>query len=235
MSTGTQTAPDTTYDPWEMEVGGAGGQGDYVLCPAGNYPATIVGLLDVGHHPATNDKGESYDSRKLLVVFELAEQRPDGKPFVLAERYTWSMKSNSNFYSLASNLTGRSFAEGDRFDPRTLLGQAVMCQVVHKAVQKEKGTKTYHNIGSITQYPKGLPKPAPTITPVAWSALSGQALPDLPWVPHVYGESLGDLVTASREYQAGKIPPIAKANGKPATSTATAAASSGGDDNSIPF
>lgn len=239
MSTGIQTAPPvTTSDTWEMEVGSAG-QGEYVLCPADNYPAVIVGLLDIGHHPAVNDKGESYDSRKLIVVFELTEQRPDGKPFVLVERYTWSMRNNSRFYALATNLTGRAFAEGDKFDPRTLLGQAVMCQVVHKTVQKEKGTKTYHNVGAITQYPKGLPKPAPTIVPVAWSALSGQPLPDLPWVPPVYGESLGDLVSQSREYQNGRVPPIQKAAGglaaRPASAPATAAASSGGDDETIPF
>lgn len=231
MSTATAVNGPATDDVWGMEVKPDSGGGEYVLCPSGNYPSTIVGLFDVGHQPETNSDGEAYEARKLVVVFELQEQRPDGKPFLLAERYTWSMKSNSNFYSLASNLTGKSFAEGDKFDPRTLLGMTVMVQVVHKdgKAKKDGKTKTYHNVGSITQYPKGLPKPAATIAPVVWSALSGQSLPDVSWAPHVYGSSIRDLVQTSREYKAGKVPSLGDAP------SASPAASAQEDDDAPPF
>ena len=65
----------------------------------------------------------------------LPKKKKDGSPFILAERYTWSMSNNAHFYTLAVNLTGAK-KEGERFDPRTLLGKFVMVQVTNNESTK---------------------------------------------------------------------------------------------------
>lgn len=219
MATATEPLSSTTatsHDPWEMEVGSGGSGGDYVLCPAGNYPANIVGMLDVGHQDETKQDGSPYQSRKLVVAFRLAKKRPDGKPFILAERYTWSMKDNSNFYALACGLTGQKFKDGEKFNPKSILGACCMVQVTNATVTKNGKEKTYHNIGGVAQFPEGLPAPAVDMAPLAWSVMEGKPLPDVSWVPFVYGDSIQKMVESSAEFRAGKIP-----SAKPATPSET--------------
>ncbi len=229
MSTATASTPIT--DPWSMDVTTKNGNGDYVLCPAGNYAGTIVGLFDVGHQAGTNKDGSTYDRRQLVLVFELAKKRPDGKPFVLAERYTWSMSNKSNFYGLACSLTGITFKDGDKFDPRKLLGMACMVQVSNTA-PNDKG-KQYHNIAGVAMFPEGLPAPQPSVAPVCWSIFEGTPLPECSWVPYVYGESVPVMVESSTEFKAGTCPRdvcrLNTGNGTGNTGTAAAAAPASAD------
>jgi hypothetical protein len=213
----------TTYDPWSMEVKTAGG-GEYELCPAGNYPACICAMIDVGNHDANDKDGKPYQRRQLVLAFELAKKRKDGTPFVLAERYTWSMSNNSHFYTLATNLTGAK-REGERFDPRVLLGKFVMVQVTNNESTKNGKTKTYHNVGAVAQFPEGLPTPQSVRTPVAWSVMQDEPPPDTGWLPYVYGESVAKMIENSHEFRAGRVP----------KSAAHATAIAAGKDDDIPF
>lgn len=208
-SMATATATTTAYDPWQMEVT-TGGGGEYELCPPGNYPACICALVDVGHHDANDKDGNPYQRRLLVLGYELAKKKKDGKPFILAERYTWSMSNNANFYTLAVNLTGPK-KEGERFDPRTLVGMFVMVQVTNQETTKNGKTKTYHNVGTVAQFPEGLPTPQATRTPMAWSVMENQPPPDTSWLPYVYGESVAKMIEASHEFKAGKVPATAAA------------------------
>jgi hypothetical protein len=214
-ATAEMTAPVVASDPWEMEVGAGGSGGDYVLCPPGNYPANIIGLVVVGHQDETNDKGESYQSLKLVLAFRLAKKRPDGKPFILAEKYTWSMKNTSNFYALACGLTGKKYQDGEKFNPKSILGICCMVQVANASGKKDP-SKTYHNIAGVAQFPEGLPAPMVDSPPLAWAVFDGKPLPDVSWIPHVYGESVAKMVESSAEWKAGKVPtgpPKADGNG----------------------
>ena len=206
MSTGTS-------DPWSMPV--SSGDGNFELCPAGSATATIVGIYDVGSHPTQNDKGESYNRREMVLVFELVKKRAkDGVPFILAAQYTWSMRDTSKFYALASNLTGVKFAEGDTFDPRKLLGMTVSVSVVHsQSKPNDKGkVATFANIGNVQQWAteddEGNPKkrPTPTHTPIAWSLSTGEPLPDVSWVPKVFGDTLATMIECSTEWKGGTVP-----------------------------
>jgi hypothetical protein len=180
-----------------MKVGGGGGaQGEYVLCPAGNYPGVIVGIFDIGWQKYTGFDGTTREDRKLVLVFELAKKRPDGKPFILAERYTWSMNEKANFYKLVVNITGSRFRDGDNFDPRTLSGKPVMINVTNS----QNGEKTYHNIGSASQFPEGFPPPAATIAPILWSVATEEPLPVIAdTFPFIYGQSIRSLADDSAE------------------------------------
>src|SRR5262245_46750833 len=119
-----------TIDDWTMEVPKPS-QGDYVLCAAGNYPATVTAVIDTGTHEEKSQQGPNRKVRKLVIAFELKKQRPDGRPFILADRYTWSMSEKSNFYGVVCGIIGRKFKEGEKFDPRLLLGVPVMLNVTN--------------------------------------------------------------------------------------------------------
>ena len=204
MSTGTQ-APTTAQDPWKIPVT-TGGQGDFELCPAGNYPGTIVALIDAGFHDAQDMKsGKPYERRILIVAFEITKKKKDGTGFILAERFTWSMANNSNFFQLACNLTGPK-REGETFDPRVLVGMPVMVQVTNSTVEKNGKSNTYHNIGTVAQFPEGLPVPIPTRPGITWSVMEGKPKPELSWLPYVYGESVSGIIDKSAEAKAGRIP-----------------------------
>lgn len=216
MATAATTTPKPT-NPWEMKVGQGAGEGyQYFPCPPGNYPGTVVGLYDIGHQHVVLRDGREQDVRKLILVFELTEKRPDDKPFILAERYTWSMRDNSNFYALVTNITGSKFKEGDSFNPLTLVGMPVMVSITNI----QNGEKTYHNVGGVARYPKNFPTPpAPTVQPQAWSILEGKPFPpEADSLPYVYGKSIRALAEESAEWKkVGVIP-------QPAT-----------DDSEIPF
>src|SRR6516165_395488 len=78
----------TVIDPWLMVVPAAG-MADYVLCPPGNYPGTISSVIDIGHQPNKFAKdGSTEEVHQLVLVFELAERQPDGKPFLLSRSFT---------------------------------------------------------------------------------------------------------------------------------------------------
>jgi hypothetical protein len=192
----------TADDVWEQEVTKGGqGTGEFELCPAGNYPATIIGLIDVGTHEKENDDKELYDSRQLVLVVEAQKLTTKGARFIFSKLFTWSMRDNSNWYKLVCGLTGRKFSEGEKFDPRKVLGMACFANVTHQdsASKKTGKTKTYHNLENITQFPEGFPAPTEHRDLIAWSVKEGAPMPALGWVPPVYGQSIEKLVNLSKE------------------------------------
>lgn len=193
---------------WEQEASKGGEQGDWETCPAGNFPATIVGLFDVGTQKEFDrQKNETYEVRQLVLVLELIEEDSKGKNFYQAKKFTWSMRDNSNWYKLVTALTGKKFAEGEKFDPRKLMGLPCMAMVVHTNGTTKKGkAATFANLETISQFPKGFPAPAKHRDPVCWSVSEGKSLPDVAWVPNLYGKSVTTLAESSKEYAKGMMP-----------------------------
>lgn len=191
---------------WEMEATKGGeGTGEFEICPAGNYPATIVALIDVGTHEQENDKGELYDSRKLVIVVETTEKTSKGSNFFFSKMFTWSMRDNSNWYKLVCSLTGRKFADGERFDPRQVLGSPCMAMITNSKGTNKKGEdRTYANLDSIAQFPKGFPPPVERRPLISWSVKEGTSMPGFGWVPPIYGKSVEKLVNESKEFRQGK-------------------------------
>lgn len=204
-------SPQSPKNPWEMKVGSGSSDGyEYVLCPPDNYPGTIVGIYDIGHQHVKLKDGTEQDVRKIVVVFELSEKRPtDGKPFILLERYTWSMRDNSNFYALVKNVTGSTFRDGETFNPLSLMGTHVMVGVTNT----QAGERTYHNVGSVGRFPKSFPAPPEPVTKlIAWSVLSGEPFPrEAESLPFVYGKSIYTLATESSEWKS-RVAPSAPIN-----------------------
>lgn len=217
---------------WSMTVGsGGGGNGDYVCCPPGNYAGTIVGIFDVGtQNEQVKDAGVK-PIHRLVVVFELAKKRPDGRPFILAKKYTWSMRDNSHLYRDVISITGHAFRDGEQFNPTSINGLPVSISVSNT----QSGDKCYHDVSSVAQMLEGSTPPQPTHRPVSWSVLSGDPFPaGLDWLPYVYGKSVQDLANASVEAKArnGQLPDFGLA---PATSPLNPPAHKEDPDNPLPF
>lgn len=236
MATDTATTNGVHDDVWGMEVKPAGTGGAYTPLTAGNYPAQIVGLFDIGHHETTSDDGRGYWARKLVLVVEVDEQQPSGKPYVYCKEYTWSLGTTSNFRKMVQAVTGQTFKDGDRFDPRSLVGLACMATISNKPGRSKSGDeRTYDGLDSLSGYPKKMPLPGdPTYGTHVWSVLTDTPFPDgLDWLPRLYGETVADKARLSREGLG--LPATAKAADDPSkTSKATKATRPATDPNLPP-
>jgi len=197
--------PATT--DWDVEVTkDTGPMATFETPPAGNHRATVVGLVDIGHHKVDKDDGTTYDQRQIVVVYELSKTDTKGNPFVMGQKFNRSMRDNSNFYAMVCNLTGTKYQEGQKFDPRCLVGKPCMVQVLHTAGKSKKGKDvTYANIGSVSQFPDDLPAPVPTYKPLVWSVGGGEPIPSEKWLPVIYGKTVDGLIRESVEFGKGGI------------------------------
>lgn len=213
MSTVTTPTPDI----WSMEVASTGG--DYTPCPAGTFAGRICGLFDIGHHPEekTDDKTKvkkMVDTHKLVLVVELTQKQPNGKPYTMGLKLTWSMHEKSNFFELVTNITGTKLAAGQSFNPLSLLGTPVTVNVVQSPNKKDP-SKSFSNIGSLGQWMAGLPQPAWTYEPLSWSIRqTGVVFPEKDWLPLIYGKAIKTLAGESceaRGFAPGSAPATAPA------------------------
>jgi hypothetical protein len=199
MAHATQTAPQTAEYDWTMEVPAAGEPGDFELCPQGNHVGNIVAIFDVGTHQEEY-KGVVKDVSKFVLAFELQKKKQDGQHFILSKSYTRSMHEKANWYKLVSGVMAKNFAQGEKFDPRKLLGCPCMILVTHSDTIKDGKTKTFSNIATVSQFPEGFPFPTDYRPPVAWSVRERRPMPATSWVPNVYGKSIATLVEESKEF-----------------------------------
>lgn len=201
MSTATMTPASS---PWNKTASsGGGGGGEYHLCPAGSHIAQITGLIHAG--TVSNNFGESADT--IILAYQLAKKTPDGQPFVLADKYTFSLNTKANFRKVVEAVEGRTLADGESYDPRDLVGKVVLVSVKHS--QSKDGTKTYHNLTGVSSMPEGLPAPDDSqfpIEPLVWSVLDGTAFPVNAgeWLPWVYGVNAKTICENSEEFKARK-------------------------------
>lgn len=210
MSTATMTA-----SPWEIKASsGGGGGGEQFVCPAGNHVGMITGLVHAG--TISNNFGESANT--IILAYQLLKKREDGKPYVLAEKYTFSLNTKANFRKIVEAVIGRTLAEGEAFDPRDLVGKVVLVGV--KNAPSKDGTKTYDNVSGISQLPEGFPEPSIEQfphEPFVWSVLDGEPFPAerAAWLPWVYGHSVQSIVENSAEVRARQSADIPPPPGRP--------------------
>lgn len=211
MSTGTASSENI----WSIDVPQP--SGDYTPCPAGNYPGRICGLFDIGHHPEekTDDRTKvksMVDTHKLVLVFELAEKQPNGKPHTIALKLTWSMHEKSTFFKLVTGITGVKLQPNTTFNPKSILGMAVLVNVVQKP---GRDNKVHANVETVSQWMRGLSEPTWTYAPLAWSVREvGKPFPEMAWLPLVYGKTIKTLAGESceaRGFSPGSTPAVPSA------------------------
>jgi hypothetical protein len=195
---GTQSV----INPWLMQVPSSGGA-EYMLLAPDTYSGTIIWVIDVGHQIDKFNKEETTaEVHQIVLVFELTERRPDGKPFLLSRSYTWSLHEKANFYKLVNAVTSRTFNENEWFDPRDLLGKPVAVQVTNSSSGSAATEKTYHRVEHVAAPPKGMPASRPENALFSYSVVVGGEFRPPFEAPHIYGQPIKDLIAASREARA---------------------------------
>lgn len=191
--------------------------GDFGELPsADNHVALIAAIIDLGTHEEEY-QGEKYKTRKLYIVWELPnEKQPSGEPKTIAKDYNYNQEGlgkKSNLRKMMEAIRGKAYTEDEVIDISKMLGAACMVQIVHK--KSAKGSE-YAKIENVAGMPKGLPKPKATNLPFCYEIGNRNSIPELPWIPFLYGEKIKDIITRSEEWKAydAKPAPATAANGQ---------------------
>lgn len=84
--------------------------GTFELTPAGQYPARIYSIVDIGRHPDTFNVGKF--KNQIIITWELiGSKMEDGRPFVISKFYNLSLSSKSNLYKDLKSMSGKSMTD----------------------------------------------------------------------------------------------------------------------------
>jgi hypothetical protein len=169
--------------------------GTFKPAPAGSHIGVCIKFVDLGTQ-VTEYKGEVKHKRIVMISWELAnELMDDGRPFIVSQRYTWSMDPKSTLRKHLESWRGKAFSDDDLgengFDVRKLLGVPCSMFVTHS----ENGQ--YANISAIGPMPKGMARPEPTNELVYFSLEPGS------FALHVYdamSQKMRETIAKSPEY-----------------------------------
>ncbi len=125
----------------------------FTPCPAGPHSAVAVDVIDLGMLPNTFKDGQK--QRKCRIVWQVAEQKEDGKPYLVQKQYTASLHEKAALRKDLESWRGRPFTkeEAAGFDIETLIGVPCLLNVQHV----ERNGSTYGNVTSLMRLPKGMP------------------------------------------------------------------------------
>lgn len=131
--------------------------GDYELPTAGPHPGRCVHVWDLGSQPNTHPKAKFPTKREIMIVFELADQMEDGRPFTVNERFTLSLGDRANLRKFLEQWRGQAFTEEqiEKFSTEKILGKKALLTITN---DKAKNGRTYSNINSIMPLPKEMDK-----------------------------------------------------------------------------
>lgn len=133
----------------------AGGDGHRTFAPAplGVHSAVCCDVRDLGLLETTW-QGETRTKHKILLSWQIAEDRDDGKPWLCSKRYTLSLHEKSALRKDLESWRGRPFTEAELagFDVETIIGVPCLLNITHRSV----GDATYANVVGVTPLMKGL-------------------------------------------------------------------------------
>ncbi len=127
--------------------------GNFLPAPAGTHAAVCCDVVDMGVLKVSFG-GKDKMQHKVRIKWQIAEDRPDGKPFTVSKRYTLSLHEKASLRKDLESWRGRKFTdvELDGFDLENLLGVACLLNVI----EEKKDGQTYSNVTSIMKLPKGM-------------------------------------------------------------------------------
>lgn len=128
----------------------------YPPAPAGAHAGVCVDVVDLGVLKVTWG-GKEKQQHKVKVVWQIDEDRDDGKPHQVSKRYTLSLHEKSGLRKDLESWRGRPFTpeELDGFDLETLINVSALVNVMHAT----KDGNTYANVASLMRLPKGMQAP----------------------------------------------------------------------------
>jgi hypothetical protein len=125
----------------------------FIPCPAGPHSAVAVDVVDLGMVTSTFE-GRTKTAHKCRIVWQVAETKDDGKPFIVQKQYTASLHEKAALRKDLESWRGRPFTkqEAEGFDVETLIGVPCLLNVQHV----ERNGATYANVVSLMRLPKGM-------------------------------------------------------------------------------
>ncbi len=177
---------------------------DIEVPPDGAMPARICALIDVGTHDARTLKGEIYERRCVVLGFELGENDSKGEPFYMARLITLSLDVKSTLFSIVKGVYTEPKI-GDKLNPSWLANKPCLLQISHEVKPPKKvggKERTYANIASVGKPPRGTQTPPGSC--VVWRVGGADPLPDLSYLPPMWNEVVGKMLTAAEWAQASK-------------------------------
>ena len=156
--------------------------------PAGAHASVCCDVVDLGVLEV-NYAGKSKKQHKIKIVWQIAEEQQDGRPFQCQKRYTLSLHEKSALRKDLESWRGRAFtdAELEGFDVETVIGVGCLLNVIHE----NKGGAIYANVTAIMRLPKGTQPPTiRDYVRVIDREPSSQAQPDQPWNPEITDDDI---------------------------------------------
>ncbi len=183
---------------WNQKAQSGGGNFD--LCPAGNHPAVLIGLIDLGTQTEKFQGQEERSVRKVFLTWEIpGEKTESGRSHVIGREYTLSFHEKAALRQLIESWRGKSFAEGEEFDISKLLDQACMLTVLNEDSNK----RTFAKIKNVAAMPKGMAKPKATLPTISFNLEDNHPseFPEVDWLPWSFGSQLVDIAKQSPEWK----------------------------------
>ncbi len=174
-----------------------GSGGDFEKAPAGNQPAALVAIIDMGTQlvKAFSAGDADKEQHRAYFVWELTtEKKKDGSGHVIGLDLNISLNEKAKLRKWIEARIGRQLGESERYDILSELGKPCLLNVVEK--------KGYPKIDSMGALPKGMPVPEPTYKPFAWhlDQFRQTGKLDFPaWVPWLYGVPLAEHIKRAKE------------------------------------
>jgi hypothetical protein len=128
--------------------------GTFQPAPAGVHQAVCVDVVDLGILDVTW-QGQTKKQHKINVAWQIAEDRDDGKPFLVFKRYTLSLSEKATLRKDLESWRGRKFTRDEEmgFDVESVIGANCLLNITHNQVKDT----TYANVVSIMPLVKGMP------------------------------------------------------------------------------
>jgi hypothetical protein len=136
---------------------------NFERAPEGSFVGVCYQVIDLGTQESTFYKsaaGEPKRAHKVLIAWELPDERGvDGRPLMIARRYTFSAHKNSALRAHLDGWRGKAFSDEEiaGYDLKGLLGKGCLLSIVHTADGEDK----YANVNMVAKLPKGMTAPAP--------------------------------------------------------------------------
>ena len=134
-------------------------ESNFIPAPAGAHAAVCVDEIDLGY-VANRFDPDADDVLTVRLVWQIAEDMSDGKPFLIKKEYRASLHEKAGLRKDLESWRGRPFTEAEKagFDLENVVGVPCMLNIIHKTGSKGG---TFANIAAVMPLPKGMTKIAP--------------------------------------------------------------------------
>lgn len=132
-------------------------QPEYIPAPARVHQLVFVDVIDLGVIERGFGPADTVEFR-----WQTAMKMPDGRPYLITERYTKSWAETSNLKKLLDSLRGRVHQKSEllKLDLESLIGENCLANVQHKP-RKDPGRPPYAKVAAILPLPDKVKKIEP--------------------------------------------------------------------------